>query len=82
LYAGESGYEYWFGEIVRVRIGIPQIFVFDPEARVVWEWSRRTANLERVETLAFGNGLTVATAEIWLEFDTRIPRDSAGLVIT
>jgi Uma2 family endonuclease len=29
------------------RIGIPQIFVFDPVSRTAWEWSRNSDNLER-----------------------------------
>jgi hypothetical protein len=65
-----------------VRIGIPQIFVFDTEARVVWEWSRKTGNFERIDTLVFGNGSSVEAAEIWMEFEGRIPRDSAGRAIT
>lgn len=56
------------------RIGIGQIFVFDPEARVVWEWSRHTENLERIDTLLFGNGSSVEASEIWLEFESRLPK--------
>ncbi|MGI9075604.1 MAG: Uma2 family endonuclease [Bryobacteraceae bacterium] len=33
------------------RIGIPQIFVFDPESNAAWEWNRETENLERIQTL-------------------------------
>ncbi len=55
-----------------VRIGIPQIFVFDPESRTAWEWSRETDNLERIETLRLRNGSTLEISEIWLELATRI----------
>ena len=54
------------------RIGIRQIFVFDPQARTAWEWSREAENLERVEELRLGNGARVAVAEIWAELERRM----------
>lgn len=54
------------------RIGIPQIFVFDPESQTAWEWSRETGNLQRIETLRLGNGSTLAVSEIWAELDARM----------
>ena len=55
-----------------VRIGIPQIFVFDPESRTAWEWSRETDNLERIDTLRLRNGSTLEISKIWAELATRI----------
>ncbi|MGA8025842.1 MAG: Uma2 family endonuclease, partial [Bryobacteraceae bacterium] len=34
------------------RIGIPQMFVFDPESKTAWERSRETDNLERIHRVA------------------------------
>jgi len=42
-----------------VRIGIPQTFVFDPESRTAWEWSRESDNLERIDVLRLRNGSTL-----------------------
>lgn len=60
------------------RIGIPQIFVFDPESRIAWEWSRETGNLERIHTLRLRNGSSLPVSDIWAELDARMrmPRDS------
>lgn len=55
-----------------VRIGIPQIFVFDPEARDAWEWSRDTDNLERITRLLLDNGAGVEVSEVWAELDQRL----------
>jgi Uma2 family endonuclease len=54
-----------------VRIGIPQIFVLDPELQLAWEWSRRTENLERVDSLRLGNGVVMETRDVWLELERR-----------
>lgn len=54
------------------RIGIPQIFVFDPESKTAWEWSRQTGNLERVQTLHLKNGASLDVAEVWAELDARL----------
>jgi Uma2 family endonuclease len=57
-----------------VRIGIPQIFIFDPEARDAWESSRKTDNLERITQLLLGNGARLDISEIWAELDRRLRR--------
>lgn len=54
------------------RIGIPQIFVFDPQSRAAWQWSRGADNLERVQTLRLGNGSVLDVSEIWTELDGRM----------
>jgi Uma2 family endonuclease len=54
------------------RIGIPQIFVFDPESKAAWEWSRETDNLERIQALRLRNGSTLEVNEIWAELDARM----------
>jgi Uma2 family endonuclease len=54
-----------------VRVGIPQIFVFDPESKDAWEWSRTTNNLERIETMQLG-AITIAIDTVWKEFDARL----------
>ena len=56
------------------RIGIPQIFVFDPESKTAWEWSREANNLERIQTLALRNGSRLEVDEIWAELEARIAR--------
>jgi Uma2 family endonuclease len=54
------------------RIGIPQIFVFDPESKTAWEWSRQTHNLETIQTLHLANGSTLPVTDIWAELDARM----------
>ena len=54
------------------RIGIPQIFVLEPESRAAWEWNRETDNLERIWNLRPGNGSTLDIKEIWAELDERM----------
>ncbi len=58
-----------------VRIGVSQIFVFDPETRAAWEWNRTTDNLERIQVLELGNGARVEVDEIWAEFDHRVAQN-------
>jgi Uma2 family endonuclease len=54
------------------QIGIPQIFVFDPESKTAWEGNRETHNLERIQTLRLRNGSTLDVGEIWAEMETRM----------
>lgn len=54
------------------RIGIAQIFVFDPERRAAWLWSHETENLERVHDLRLGNGQVLPVSTLWTELDRRI----------
>jgi Uma2 family endonuclease len=58
------------------RIGIPQIFVFDPESRSAWEWNRENDNLERTCLLRLRNGSTLAVNDIWAELEARMGRRS------
>jgi len=53
------------------HIGIGQVFVFDPEAHVGWEWSSATENLERIHILELGNGSKMDLAEVWNELAVR-----------
>jgi len=61
-----------------VRIVIPQIFVFDPEARDAWEWSRETDSIERIQELRLGNGSVITLAGVWAELDRRIAKKPNG----
>jgi Uma2 family endonuclease len=54
------------------RIGIAAIFVFDPEYRDAWEWSRETKNLERISELNLPNGKQISVASLWSELDRQI----------
>ena len=54
------------------RIGIQKIFVFDPEYRDAWEWSRETKNLERISELSLPNGQRIAVESLWQELDRQI----------
>lgn len=53
-------------------IGVKQVFVFDPQERIAWEWSRASENLERTDELSLGNGSVVRLGDIWAELDRRI----------
>ncbi len=57
-----------------VRIGIPAIFVMDPELRYAWEWSRQTENLERISTMLLPNGEAISVAHLWSDLDLRLKR--------
>lgn len=54
------------------RIGIEQIFIFDPEERIAWEWNRKTKNLDRIHESHLGNGQVLSVARIWAELERRI----------
>ena len=54
-----------------VRIGIPAVFVLDPESKDAWVWSRHTDNLERTSALDLPNGRTIPTHLVWEEMDHR-----------
>jgi len=56
------------------RIGIPQIFVFDPKGRRIWTWNAALDDLERVPNLALSNGITITGDSIWEEFDRRLEK--------
>ncbi len=51
------------------RIGVPAIFVMDPEFRDAWEWSRSTQNLERISTMNLPNGKHITTEDLWSELE-------------
>ena len=57
-----------------VRIGIPAIFVLDPELRYAWEWSRETENLERISIMVLPNGGQIIVADLWKELDIKLKR--------
>jgi Uma2 family endonuclease len=57
-----------------VRIGIPAVFVMDPELRYAWEWSRQTENLERISTILLPNGEKILVADLWKNLDLRLRR--------
>jgi len=51
------------------KVGIPQIFVLDPKARILYVWNN---GLVAVTDLALANGVTIAGETIWQEFDRRM----------
>lgn len=53
------------------RIGIDQIFVFDPKSKMAWIWSRDQSNLERIVELILPNGRRIDVQSIWDELDRR-----------
>ena len=57
------------------RIGIPAIFVMDPEFRDAWVWSRTTHNLERISSLALPNGKQIAVEDLWSKLDVQLTND-------
>lgn len=57
------------------RIGISQIFVFDPESKKAWEWDRSRANLERITALNLHNGSRISLdSDVWPEMERRVNR--------
>jgi Uma2 family endonuclease len=60
-----------------VRIGIPAIFIMDPELRYAWEWSRTTENLERISAMLLPNGEKISVVDLWKDLDRRLkPKES------
>ncbi len=53
------------------RIGVRQIFVFNPRTHIAWEWDTNTENLERVGHLNLENGAVVDLAALWDEMERR-----------
>lgn len=65
-----------------VRIGISEIYVFDPEGRRIWKWNRDENDLIRCRTLLLPNGATLTEDSIWLEFQKRLYPQKASTVET
>jgi Uma2 family endonuclease len=55
-----------------VRIGIPRIFLVDPESRNAWEWSVQTENIERISVFYLPEG-NFAVDSVWEELDKELP---------
>jgi Uma2 family endonuclease len=53
------------------RIGIGQIFVFNPRTYTAWAWDKTKRNLERVDSLKLGNGEAIELSALWNEMDRR-----------
>lgn len=49
------------------RIGIQQVFVFDPAEKLAWRWN--AGSLEAVAQLLLPNGVSLAIDEIWRQLD-------------
>ena len=59
------------------RIGIPRIFVFDPESKKAWEWDPKRQNLDRIGdgVIYLDNGARIdLDKEIWTEMSRRAYR--------
>ena len=52
------------------RIGVPQVFVLDPEAKLGWQWVN--GSLESMSDLKLNNGSVIALNEVW----RRLGRDA------
>jgi hypothetical protein len=50
-------------------VGIPQIFVLDPETHVIYGWNK---GLVELADLKLTNDVIVAGEAIWQEFDRRM----------
>jgi Uma2 family endonuclease len=53
-------------------IGIPQIFVFDPDKRTIVTWDHTAHRYQPVRDLHLINGSEISGESIWREFDKRI----------
>ncbi len=51
------------------KVGIPQIFVLDPETRLIYGWNK---GLVELSDLRLSNGVTIAAETIWREFERRM----------
>ena len=58
------------------EVGIPQIFIVDPEKRTIRIWNGATESLDLIEDLHLSNGATVIGYTIWQELDKRIREHS------
>ncbi len=53
------------------RIGVCQIFVFNPRTHTAWQWDTATRNLERMDQLKLGNGSVIDLTLLWSELERR-----------
>jgi Uma2 family endonuclease len=61
------------------RIGIAQIFVFDPEREQAWEWNQQRGDLERLsDRMTLQNGSDLILSELWSELERRVSRRTEG----
>jgi Uma2 family endonuclease len=49
------------------RIGISQIFVFDPEAKQAWEWTNNSLNI--ISEMRLANGSVIDLRLVWQQLD-------------
>lgn len=51
------------------KVGVGQIFVLDPESRIIYGWNK---GLVELTDLQLANGVTIAGQTIWDEFERRM----------
>lgn len=49
------------------RVGIPQIFVLDPDAKQSWQWTNN--GLEIISEMRLSNGAVISFDSVWRQFD-------------
>ena len=59
------------------RIGIPAVYVADPEQRRLWQWNPERENLDPTENIVLPNAVPLTGATIWAEFERRIAQRRA-----
>jgi len=53
------------------RVGVEQIFVFDPEGKKAWQWNKHTEALEPLNEVHLTNDSVLVVAEVWVEMKRR-----------
>lgn len=54
-----------------LALGIQQVYVADPESETAWIWNRDRGQLDRTETWALTNGVSIALSDVWREMHER-----------
>jgi Uma2 family endonuclease len=56
------------------RIGIQQIYIFDPGKRTAWIWGGWQQGLVTIDRLELTNGTVLLVSEIWRKLDQKMER--------
>jgi len=62
------------------RIGIGQIYIFDPIKRTARVWDAVVDDLVSIDSMDFGNGRLTPVASIWAALDRKMRRSSSPLL--
>lgn len=53
------------------RLGIPAIFLLDPESRDIWQWSASDDAMKKSESITLPDGFSISGTAVWQELERK-----------